>query len=158
MIRSYANSEDTQYVVESHCRIYCADYGYDDSFVEFIVQAVEDFEKHRDATKENIWLVETGGSRKGSIAIVKYTEEAAQLRWFLLEPEVRNQGYGKQLLQAALQFCRENQYKCVFLWTNDSLTAARALYESFGFQVVKRKTRSLPDQTLNEEKWELILD
>lgn len=39
----------------------------------------------------------------------------------------------------AVDFCRDRQYKKVFLWTFDELHAAIHLYRSFGFERTRRK-------------------
>lgn len=156
MIRSIINEEDVNYVVDLHWRIYTHDYNYDSSFIEFFTEPMKPFAKNLDVEKENLWILENAGERKGTIAIMKFDECTAQLRWLLIEPESRNQGSGKNLVEEAVQFCKERGYKSVFLWTNNSLSSARHLYELSGFQIIRTKTRKLSDQELFEEKWELV--
>ncbi|MCW3792748.1 hypothetical protein OM416_14245 [Paenibacillus sp. LS1] len=42
MIRTFVQ-KDLQYVIEAHIRIYRKEYNYDDSFAEFITNAVNSF-------------------------------------------------------------------------------------------------------------------
>ncbi len=72
-----------------------------------------------------------GNRIAGSVAIVKRTEEEAQLRWLLLEPEIRGQGIGSWLVDDALKFCRDMGYESIVLWTAESLPIAEKLYRSW---------------------------
>jgi GNAT superfamily N-acetyltransferase len=59
--------------------------------------------------------------------------ESAELRWFILDPKARGLGFGKRLLQAALDFCQIH-YKHVHLVTHPKLETAKQLYEQSGFR------------------------
>lgn len=91
--------------------------------------------------RERIWIVDEAALVAGSIAIVTMSEEAAQLRWFLLPPELRGRGLGEQLHAEAIGFCRESGYRSVFLWTVDVQTAAARLYRAAGFQLTLEEVR-----------------
>lgn len=156
MIRSFIE-RDLDYIVESHSRIYQEEYNFNDSFNEFISDSINSFTKNKNNEKENIWVIDHNGILKGSIGIVKVSDEIAQLRWFLIEPDQRGKGLGKQLIQEAIKFCKDNKYKSILLWTNKSLYAARKLYEDFGFNISESKSIYLSNQDIVEEKWELTL-
>lgn len=94
----------------------------------------------------------------GSIAIVYVDNETAQLRWFLLDAEIRGRGLGKKLITAALDFCREKKYKKVMLMTCSKTTAARALYAKNGFTITETKRHKIWGQQMDEEIWELGLE
>lgn len=64
---------------------------------------------------------------------------------------------GGQLVQKAIDFCREKNYKTIILWTNSELKAARHLYEKFGFRIMETRKETLSNQELVEERWELSL-
>lgn len=49
-------------------------------------------------------------------------------------------------------------YASIILWTNESLSGARRLYRSFGFEVVEFRKQVLSGQELTEEKWKLMLE
>jgi ribosomal protein S18 acetylase RimI-like enzyme len=150
-------SEDLDYVIESHKRIYLNEFNYDKDFVNFIVDAISEFSENRCPGMDNVWLLKLDGKPKGSIVIMRYEDQVAQLRWFLIEPECRGYGYGKPLLRHAVDFCKANGYQKIFLWTNSSLLAARSMYKSLGFEITRQKIRTLTNQELTEEKWELNL-
>lgn len=151
------NEKDKNYIIESHCRIYRSEYNFDESFRDFITESVNFFMINNDSQKENIWVLDINGVLKGSIGIVKASNEIAQLRWFLLESDQRGKGYGKQLVQEAIDFCKANNYETISLWTNTSLTAARKLYELFGFRISETRNQILSNQVIHEERWELNL-
>ena len=109
--------EDADYIINSHYEIYNREYQYDLSFRDFIAESVNGFIKRSDS-KENIWILEIEGEPKGSISIKKVNDKVAQLGLFLVEPDLRGSGYGKQLLQTAIAFCKEKGYQTVILWTN----------------------------------------
>ena len=111
--------------------------------------------KNRNEEKENVWVIDSNGLLKGSIGIVKVSDDIAQLRWFLIEPDQRGRGLGKRLIQKAIEFSKDKNYKTIILWTNTSLYAARKLYESFGFNITEVKNSLLSNQEMVEEKWEL---
>jgi ribosomal protein S18 acetylase RimI-like enzyme len=62
--------------------------------------------------------------------------EAARVRFFILDESLRGLGLGKSMLAAAMQFCRERQYRRIFLTTLPGLEAAMRLYEAYGFTEV----------------------
>lgn len=156
MIRSF-HLEDTDYIIRSHYEIYNKEYHYDLSFKEFIENTLNEFIKRADRSKENIWILEMDDEPKGSIGITKVNEHVAQLRLFLVDPGVRGAGYGGQLIQKAIDFCREANYKTIILWTNSELKAARHLYEKYGFRLIETRIQTLSGQDLTEERWELSL-
>ena len=156
LIRMIINEEEAKYVVEIHWRIYTSEFQYDRSFIEFFTEPILSFARKLDPGKENIWILEVDRKPKGTISIMKIDEETAQLRWFAIEAEERNKGYGKQLIEQAIQFCRDHHYKRIILWTNPILSAARELYRKAGFDIIQTRERVLLNNSIQEEKWELV--
>lgn len=93
----------------------------------------------------------------GSVAIVKFSDKEAQLRWLLLDPEMRGMGLGRRLVEEALDFCREAGYSSVFLWTVKTLTTAIKLYRSLGFIETDQQTRELWGTIITEVRYDLSL-
>ena len=57
----------------------------------------------------------------------------AHLRWFIVSDAARGQGVGRQLMDAAMGFLREQGFSGCYLTTFAGLDAARRLYEGAGF-------------------------
>ncbi|MDN8592550.1 hypothetical protein B2I21_10230 [Chryseobacterium mucoviscidosis] len=157
MIRTFVQ-KDLEYVIEAHIRIYRDEYNYDHSFAEFIKDAVNEFKRSGNYAREMVWIIELNQTASGCIGLTQLDEQTAQLRWFLIEPEARNGGWGRQLIEQAVHFAREKGYSSIILWTNESLSGARRLYRSFGFEVVEFRKQVLSGQELTEEKWKLMLE
>lgn len=79
------------------------------------------------------------------------------LRWFLIEPEMRGKGLGHRLMETFMNFCREKDYKHVFLWTVDKLKVARHLYSKYGFKLTETKVNDSWGNHIIEERWDLHL-
>lgn len=156
MIRSFM-LEDIEYVVRSHTEIYGKEYNFDDTFREFIQESTSRFASSFDPSKENLWIAELDGRPVGSIAIVNGYDGAAQLRWFLLEPEARGKGLGHQLIDAAITFSAKQGFHSVFLWTSSLLLAARHVYAQHGFVITETTEEIRSGISLVEERWELVL-
>lgn len=156
MIRTF-NLEDTNYIINSHYELYNKKYNYDLSFRDFISKNMEGFIERADNIKERIWILEVEKERRGSISIKKVNENVAQLGMFLVDPNLRGAGFGNQLIQKAIHFCRQTNYKTIILWTNNDLKAARHIYENNGFRLIKTRKQTLSNQELLEELWELSI-
>lgn len=155
-IRSYRPG-DEEYVIRRHRELYKEEYNLSDSFCEYVDKNVRLLAERLDPEKECILIPEIGGKPMGSIAIAKFDEETAQLRYFLLEPEARGLGLGNRLADEALNFCRRAGYKRVFLITIDLLTSARAIYKSKGFILTDSQPNTEWLDLVMEERWEVAL-
>ena len=155
-IRPFSQS-DIEYVISRHKTLYYAERhlsGTFSSYVDEIVyRFVDNFNGHTDCLK----ILECNGVPAGSIAIAKVDRDTAQLRFFMLEPEMRQRGYGNRLMNMALEFCREKGYKKVFLLTITAQVVARHVYETHGFHKVASYDKSEWGDGVIEECWELLL-
>lgn len=158
MIRTYTK-HDLSFIVDSHNELYHQEFQYDETFKTFIQHKVEGF-LARDHPRESIWIVEVNGGNKGSIAINEADDETAQLGLFLMHPSLRGKGYGQKLIQTAIQFCIDQHYKSIILFTNQELVSARMLYQKNGFSLIESWIDLKSNKELVEEKWrvELIPD
>jgi len=156
IIRHDLRPGDIGYLIYLHGILYAQEHGFDCTFEPYVAGPMAEFVKSRTA-RERLWVVEQGGQVVGSVAIVKFSEKQAQLRWLLLHPDARGCGMGRILVEKAIRFCRDNGYSAVFLWTVSALTAAARLYESVGFRATKEKTHALWGTTLTEQRYDLEL-
>jgi len=81
-------------------------------------------------------VVDDQGRVLGSIVIDGSQTPLAQLRWFILDPSLRGQGWGRRLIQAAMDHVQH--FPGAFLYTMDGLDAAIHLYRAFGFSETAR--------------------
>ena len=77
------------------------------------------------------------GYQPGMIDGEDLGQQEAHLRWFILDDSCRGTGIGRRLLSEAMAFCDSRQFSAVQLWTFKGLDAARKLYESFGFTLIR---------------------
>lgn len=155
-IRTF-KAEDIDHIIERHMELYKGEYGFDATFRDYVSEAIYNFVKSHEKNRENIWVAELNGKVVGSIAIVKADNFTAQLRWFLIEPHIRGKGLGKKLITTAIEFCKENNYSRVFLWTISNLKAARHLYECYGFELTEISEHDIWGKHLIEERWDMQL-
>ncbi|MCK5348790.1 MAG: MarR family transcriptional regulator [Desulfobacula sp.] len=148
---------DLAYLVSSHMSLYGAEYNFDYSFEYYVGNDVMTFGKHFDPEKENLWIAENRLERVGSVAIVNNGEGVAQLRWLLIEAFARGNGIGEKLVDIAVNFSREKQYKKIILMTTDFLSAAKQLYEKFGFRQISSQKEVKWGRQMHIEYLELML-
>ena len=155
-IRNQLKPGDIGYITYLHGILYAQEYGWDYTFETYVAVPLAEFAK-APSERERIWIVEKDGQVAGSIAIVEASEKEAQLRWMLLTPELRGLGLGRRLVQEALEFCRDQGYRSVFLWTVSLLIPATRLYQSVGFQLTEQKTHRIWGADLTEQRYDLAL-
>jgi ribosomal protein S18 acetylase RimI-like enzyme len=156
-IRAGLRPGDIGYITYLHGILYAEEYHYDTTFDGYVALGIGEFAKAYNPGKDCLWVAEADGQIVGSIAIVGRPGGEAQLRWFLVHPAARGQGWGRALLEEALRFCREKGVGSVFLWTVGNLEAAVHLYRSVGFERTEQQTHHIWGQALTEERYDLSL-
>ncbi|MEH6938119.1 helix-turn-helix domain-containing GNAT family N-acetyltransferase [Bacillus sp. JJ664] len=154
-IRSFSPG-DVGYVAYLHGKIYSSTYQFGEFFEYYVMKGLTDFLLNNDGGE--LWVAEVNGEIVGSIAITKFSDQIAQLRWFILDENYQGMGIGKSLIEAALGFCIKQKYDHVFLWTISTLEAARHLYKKYQFTLTEEKPNDeWTDTMLIEERWDLDL-
>lgn len=156
-MRSDLKPGDLGSIVRLHGILYAREWGFDRTFEGYVAAGVAEFALSFIPGRDRAWVLEQEGRMFGSIAIVHRPASEAQLRWFLVHPELRGLGFGRALLKEALRFCQEQGYRRVFLWTFKDLSAATHLYRSQGFQKTDEKIHPLWGKTVHEERYDLEL-
>lgn len=150
---------DMGWVVQQHGELYAREYGFGPGFEALVAEIAAKFIRSFDPAREKGWIAELDGERAGSVFLVRKSGAVAQLRLLILRPEARGLGLGGRLVDECVAFARAKGYRKIMLWTNGHLDAARAIYQSRGFQL----TQSEPLQAdyhaapLVSETWELSL-
>jgi len=155
-IRHELQPGDVGYLTYLHGIIYAEEQGWDHTFDAYVAGPLAEFAMSY-SSQERIWIVEREEKIVGSIAIVKFSEDEAQLRWLLLDPCVRGFGLGRRLVEEAVEFCRVFGYSSVFLWTVEALKIATELYRSLGFENTLEKTHEQWGSIVTEVRYDLEL-
>ncbi len=155
-IRTY-QQKDIDYIIKRHRELYETEYGFSPAFGDYVEKYLLEFHERHDEDWDNIWIAESYNEIVGVIALVKVNVSTAQLRWFLIEPEMRGRGLGHRLMETVIDFCKEKNYDHVVLWTVSMLDAARHLYRHYGFELTETKKNDTWGESLTEERWDLYL-
>ncbi len=156
-IRHFLKPGDTSHLTRLHGSLYAKECGYDRTFEAYVAEGLAEFVKSPNPDRNGVWLAERNDQIVGSIAIVGSSKLEAQLRWFLVHPDYRGLGLGRELMREALSFCREKKCKSVFLWTTSELDAARHIYTSVGFRKTEEKTHEIWGKEVTEERYDVQL-
>ncbi len=157
-IRTEIRPSDIGEIIRLHGSLYAQEYGWDYSFEGYVAASFGELVLSADPDRSRLWIAEAGDRIAGSIGIVGRAQSAeAQLRWFLVKPKLRGRGLGRRLMQAALDFCLEQGFASVYLWTVSELEAAARIYRAFGFIPVEEKTHPLWGKTITEVKYRRAL-
>jgi DNA-binding MarR family transcriptional regulator/N-acetylglutamate synthase-like GNAT family acetyltransferase len=148
---------DIGYAIYRHGILYAEEFGWGSGFEALVADVLGRFVASYDPTREQSWIAERYGRFAGCVFIADAGENIAQLRCLLVEPCVRGQGLGGILVDECIRFSRQKGYDRIILWTNSVLLAARRLYESRGFVLIKEESHHSFGHDLVGETWELLL-
>jgi GNAT superfamily N-acetyltransferase len=153
-IRTTLRPGDFGTIVHLHGLLFGREYGLDTTFEPYVSRTLADFVLEGPG---RLWIADDNGHVLGTIGIVHAEPEVAQLRWFLLVPESRGLGLGKQLLNEALAYCRVQNMQRVFLHTFADLKTAIRLYDRAGFTVAEQERHVLWGAERTDARMELLL-
>ncbi len=155
-VRHHLKPGDFGAIVKLHGILYASQYGYDTTFEAYVAAPLAQFVLSR-SNRQRIWILQKDDKIVGSLAVVDFSPEEAQLRWFLLDPAIRGLGIGRLLLKEALSFCSESGYCRVFLMTVDVHTEAAALYRSMGFDLTDQHKKEMWGKERTEQRYDRML-
>jgi peptidyl-dipeptidase Dcp len=154
-VRTGFGPGDLGYVIHMHGRLYALEYGYGVPFEMYVAAGMRELYEGYDGDRDVVWLCEHRGRIVGSLFLEHRESHAAQLRYFLIEPEYRGIGLGKKLLGLYMSALVQRGYRSSYLWTTHELTAAAALYRRFGFELTEEKESAAFGKPLVEQRYDL---
>lgn len=155
-IRTEPRPGDIGYITYMHGALYHKEYGYRLQFERYVAQGLCEFYEKYDPDRNRIWVCEHKGRVIGFLLLMD-RGHAAQLRYFLIEPEYRGIGLGTKLLNLYMDFLRECGYKASYLWTTHELSTAAILYKRHGFKLSEEKDSTAFGKSLREQRYDLVL-
>jgi len=155
-IRTELRPGDIGYVTYMHGALYRREYGYGIQFETYVAKGLCEFYEKYDPERSRIWVCEHKDRMIGFLLLMD-RGQAAQLRYFLIEPEYRGLGLGLKLLNLYMDFLHNCGYKESYLWTTHELTTAASLYKRFGFELTEEKESTDFGKPLREQRYDLIL-
>jgi DNA-binding MarR family transcriptional regulator/GNAT superfamily N-acetyltransferase len=148
---------DFGWIVNRNAELYAQDYGWVAPFEGVCAQIVADFVNKYDASRERGWIAELDGENVGAVMLANDGDDIARLRLLLVEPKARGLGIGARLVDEAVRFARSAGYRKITLWTHSVLTAARHIYQSAGFKLMRSEEHQSWGQPVVSEHWDLEL-
>lgn len=111
------------------------------TFEAFVGRTIAEFVLDNGA-RGRVWLAERGTHLVGCAAMVD-RGDMGQLRWIIVSPSARGLGLGAKLIDAAMSYATERQFKAVFLETTPGLDASMGIYQKLGFEIVNEEMHPL---------------
>jgi peptidyl-dipeptidase Dcp len=155
-IRTELRPGDIGYVTYMHGSLYAKEYNYGIQFESYVAKGLCEFYEKYNPERNRIWACEHKDRMIGFLLLMD-RGRAAQLRYFLIEPEYRGIGLGAKLLNLYLDFLRECGYRESYLWTTHELDRAASLYKRLGFKLTEEKESTSFGKPLREQRYDLIL-
>jgi DNA-binding MarR family transcriptional regulator/GNAT superfamily N-acetyltransferase len=148
---------DIGWVISRHGALYAQEYGFDQEFEALVAEIAAKFITEFDHRRERCWIAERDGEPVGSVFLVKGSDRTAKLRLLLVEPSARGLGIGARLVAECIRFARQSNYQEITLWTQSVLVAARHIYQTAGFRLIRSEPHHSFGQDLVGETWDLPL-
>ena len=142
-------------VTEMHATFYARHSDFGQFFESRVASDLAEFVGRLAVSCNRIWVAVQNGRIVGSIAIdgQDLVDGDAHLRWFILDDGCRGGGVGRRLIAEAVEFCDLQGFRAIQLWTFKGLDAARRLYESLGFELVREERGEQWGSTVTEQQF-----
>ena len=137
VIRRRLRPGDADAIVELQTRLYTAEYGLNGHNFGGDVRSALDAALARGwpDTSGAVWLLDGERGLAGSLALTDQGDGVGRLRWFVLTPELRGRGLGRELVSEA----RAQAFKRLELHTFSLLTVAARIYRGAGFRLLSAR-------------------
>ncbi len=146
-------------VAEMHASYYTREWSFTCFFETRVASEMSEFINRYDAERDHSWSALIDNNIEASITIdgIDADSKGAHLRWFIASDKARGTGIGARLIDLAMDFCRQQNYRRVYLHTFAGLEAARHLYESIGFKLVDTQSGDQWGTRVDEQRYEAEL-
>lgn len=152
-IRERLRPGDIGWITWLHGTNYSREYRHGISFEAYVAEGLAEFRHRFDPTLDRVWIAEDGDHMVGTLFLM-HRPEGAQLRYFLVLPEWRGRGLGKELMMRYMDALGECGYRHSYLWTTHELAAAASLYMRHGFVLTEQQPSTRFGKELVEQKYE----
>jgi len=157
-IRTEPRPGDMGYVIYLHGDLYKKEYGYSSIELEtYIAESFCEFYKNYDPQKDRVWVAEYQNRIVGHLALMHRENDAAQLRFFILDTACQGIGLGKKLAGLFFDELKHNGYKSSYLWTLAELSAAAGIYKKLGYTLTQEVETTTLGKTAREQRYDLVL-
>lgn len=146
---------DIGLVTQRHGELYAREYGWDERFEAMVAGILSRYIAEFKPARERCWIAERDGEFLGCVFLMQKDTDTAQLRMLLVEPAARGTGLGRTLVDECIRFAQQSGYRKMVLWTNSQLGAARHIYQSHGFQLVREEPHDAFGDGSVGQYWEL---
>lgn len=153
-IRHDLRPGDLGYLTWLHGTIYHRENGYSLAIESYVAGGLHEFYTRYDPARDRVWVCEHEGKMIGFMLLMHRDHNAAQLRYFILQPDYRGIGLGKHLMEQFMAFLIEKNYDSAYLWTTNEQEQASALYRRHGFELVEEVPSTAFGKALTEQKFE----
>jgi peptidyl-dipeptidase Dcp len=155
-IRTELRPGDIGYVIYMHGNLYQREYGYGIPFETYVARGLCEFYDKYNPERNRVWVCEHQERMIGFLLLMD-RGRAAQLRYFLIQPEYRGIGLGSKLMSLYMDFLQECGYRESYLWTTHELGTAAFLYKGAGFKLTEVKESTAFGKLLREQRYDLVL-
>jgi GNAT superfamily N-acetyltransferase len=155
-IRTVLKPGDLGYVIYRHGSLYGEEYNYEITFETYVALGIYEFYKNYDPEMDRVWICEHDDRIVGFLLLMHRENNAAQLRYFYIEPEYRGIGLGKKLMELYMEFLDKKGYTSSYLWTTHELRSAASLYKRHGFKLTEEKESTTFGKPLKEQRYDFI--
>lgn len=143
--------EDTEGVKELILTILTKEYPFDRS--AYSDSDLERIDEVYGGKNDSFFVVEEDGEIVGTVGVKEETSDDALVRRLFVDLKHRRHGYGTELLQKAMDFCKSRGYKRMYFRCTDRMADAMRLCIKHGF----KETEVLEVSGFKIHKLEMVL-
>lgn len=156
-IRTTMKPGDLGYITYLHGHLYHKEHDFGHAFEAYVAEGLLEFFNQYDPATNRSWVCEHNNKIVGFLVLMN-RGDAAQLRYFILEPDYRGLGLGKELMRLYMNFLKKCGYKKSYLWTTKGLDSAISLYTRNGFVFTEERDTNIFGKPSTEHRYDLVIN